>query len=539
MQPTAIKNNSTMEALPCSLLDQILFRLDPKSLAMMQCTGRYINSYISDDIFRSEYMSRVGTGLLHISSFGSNILFCYPFGDSTLFRNQEYPLDVKTRVLSICSGLLLLLMDGLCVVNPLTKRYRFLDHSKSKFLSRADREEDETFVLGWEQLNRIGFAVDQIDRTTQRFKVVIIKEVTEDASKPDKTVYQFEISTGASCWKLSKTTITCSASELMADKKPLYLDGSLHWLRNDGSILAFNPETEQARLVPIKLPSKLITKNLFTVAGNVLALVSATDEVIYIYHLGNILIDPKWVLVKQIQNRAVDKSWTRFWYLGAYDGKSLVVRENEVIHVYDLSADEWGFVGWVPQWCDGFQNFHHFTLSLSSARELNEKVDVERVNPFLGERISSLRKIMRLIDDSNPYALAWSSKKQPIVTLSTTEAEYVAASVCACQAVWFMRMLQELGYEVTESTVIRCDNTSAIKLSKNPVFHGRCKHIGVRFHFLRELVRDGVIRLEHCGSQEQVADIFTKPLKREAFESLRSKLGICSAASKLSLMHQA
>ncbi|KAG7550979.1 GAG-pre-integrase domain [Arabidopsis thaliana x Arabidopsis arenosa] len=131
-------------------------------------------------------------------------------------------------------------------------------------------------------------------------------------------------------------------------------------------------------------------------------------------------------------------------------------------------------------------------------------------------------------------SVAWSSKKQPIVTLSTTEAEYVAASVCACQAIWFMRILGELGYEVKESMVILCDNTSTIKLSKNPVFHGRCKHIGVRFHFLRELVKDGVIRLEHCGSQENVADIFTKPLKREAFENLRSKLGICSVSDKLS-----
>lgn len=136
-------------------------------------------------------------------------------------------------------------------------------------------------------------------------------------------------------------------------------------------------------------------------------------------------------------------------------------------------------------------------------------------------------------------AVAWSSKKQPIVTLSTTEAEYVAASVCACQAIWFKRILEELGYDVEGSTVILCDNTSTIKLSKNPVFHGRCKHIGVRFHFLRDLVNEGAIRLEHCGSREQVADIFTKPLKREVFESLRSKLGICSAADKLSFVNQA
>lgn len=141
-----------------------------------------------------------------------------------------------------------------------------------------------------------------------------------------------------------------------------------------------------------------------------------------------------------------------------------------------------------------------------------------------------------LMDDA---AVAWLSKKQPIVTLSTTEAEYVAASVCACQAVWFKRVLEELGHRVKEGTIIWCDNTSTIKLSKNPVFHGRCKHIGVRFHFLRELVNNGEIRLEHCDSQEQVADIFTKPLRREVFEDLRDKLGICSAASKLSLVNQA
>lgn len=135
-------------------------------------------------------------------------------------------------------------------------------------------------------------------------------------------------------------------------------------------------------------------------------------------------------------------------------------------------------------------------------------------------------------------AVAWLSKKQPIVTLSTTEAEYVAASVCACQVIWYKRVLEELGYSGEGSTVILCDNTSTIKLSKNPVFHGRCKHIGVRFHFLRDLVNKGVISLEHCGTAEQVADIFTKALKRESFEDLRSKLGVCSSEDKLKLVNQ-
>lgn len=67
-------------------------------------------------------------------------------------------------------------------------------------------------------------------------------------------------------------------------------------------------------------------------------------------------------------------------------------------------------------------------------------------------------------------AVAWLSKKQLIITLSTIESKYVDASVCACQVVWFMRVLKELRHEVEGSTPIMCDNTSTIKLSKNPIF---------------------------------------------------------------------
>ncbi|XP_048228615.1 secreted RxLR effector protein 161-like [Ricinus communis] len=108
----------------------------------------------------------------------------------------------------------------------------------------------------------------------------------------------------------------------------------------------------------------------------------------------------------------------------------------------------------------------------------------------------------------NSGVVSWSSKKQPIVTLSTTEAEFVAAAACACQAV-----------------------CSAGALSKNPVLHGRSKYIDVRFHFLHELTKDGVVKLVHCGAQEQVADIMTKPLKLDLFIKFRSLLGVCAASS--------
>lgn len=124
-------------------------------------------------------------------------------------------------------------------------------------------------------------------------------------------------------------------------------------------------------------------------------------------------------------------------------------------------------------------------------------------------------------------AISWSSKKQPIVTWSSTEAEYVAAVSGACQVVWLKVILEHLGVENGESISIMCDNTSAIKLSQNPVFHGRSRHIHVRYHYLRELVNEGIIELLHCYSEEQVADIMTKPVKAEAFVKFRRMMGMC------------
>eukprot|EP00253_Pinus_taeda_P028053 PITA_28053 len=99
-------------------------------------------------------------------------------------------------------------------------------------------------------------------------------------------------------------------------------------------------------------------------------------------------------------------------------------------------------------------------------------------------------------------AISWASKKQSIVALSTTQDEYVAATAAACQAVWMRRMLRSLAQEQAKATVIFCDNSSAIALSKNSVFHKRTKHIDTRFHYIRELVSNGEIALEHCGTQE-------------------------------------
>ena len=117
-------------------------------------------------------------------------------------------------------------------------------------------------------------------------------------------------------------------------------------------------------------------------------------------------------------------------------------------------------------------------------------------------------------------------KKQPIVTLSTTKVKYVAATACACHNIQMKRILDNIGLSSCKCVKIHCDNSSTIKMSKNPIFHGRTKHIDVKFHFLRELVKEGVVELIFCGTNEQIADIMTKPLKLESFVKMRNMLGV-------------
>src|ERR1044072_9223237 len=121
--------------------------------------------------------------------------------------------------------------------------------------------------------------------------------------------------------------------------------------------------------------------------------------------------------------------------------------------------------------------------------------------------------------------VSWFSKKQNCVSLSTAEAEYIAAGSSCTQLLWMKQMLEE--YNVRQEVMtLFCDNMSAINISKNPMLHSRTKHIDIRHHFIRELVEDQIISLEHVSTEKQLADIFIKALDANQFEELRGKLGI-------------
>lgn len=127
---------------------------------------------------------------------------------------------------------------------------------------------------------------------------------------------------------------------------------------------------------------------------------------------------------------------------------------------------------------------------------------------------------------ANDALISWTSQKQSIIAVSSTEAEYVALASGAKEALWLRRFANELGYPQVEPTTIYVDNESAIKLAYNPEHHNRTKHIDVRFHFTRSLVEEKKIEICHVPTDKQAADILTKPLMKDKHEKMRKLLGM-------------
>eukprot|EP00253_Pinus_taeda_P016460 PITA_16460 len=107
---------------------------------------------------------------------------------------------------------------------------------------------------------------------------------------------------------------------------------------------------------------------------------------------------------------------------------------------------------------------------------------------------------------------SWCSRKQKSVDLSSFEAEYMAASIVSCEAIWLRKLRVNLFRRNMQAIRIMCDNQSCIKLYENPIFHDRSKHIDIRCHFARDCVQRGAVQLSYTPTREQVADILTKAL---------------------------
>jgi transposase InsO family protein len=128
--------------------------------------------------------------------------------------------------------------------------------------------------------------------------------------------------------------------------------------------------------------------------------------------------------------------------------------------------------------------------------------------------------------------ISWSSKRQTCVSLSSTEAEYVAIANAARELVWLRSLLAELSHKQKEPTVLHEDNQGAIALVKNPINHARTKHIDIAYHFIRDLYERKILFPIYCKTSEMAADALTKALSRAAHEYCVMRYGLTSSIKK-------
>ncbi|XP_073223564.1 secreted RxLR effector protein 161-like [Cicer arietinum] len=121
--------------------------------------------------------------------------------------------------------------------------------------------------------------------------------------------------------------------------------------------------------------------------------------------------------------------------------------------------------------------------------------------------------------------VSWSCIKQTCMALSTVEAEYIATRSCYAQVLWLKQQLYDYGLDLG-CIPLRCDNTSAINISKNPIMHSRTKYIDIRHHFLRDHVLKDSVEVTFVDMHNQLVDIFTKPLPKDSFYKIQRELDI-------------
>ncbi|KAJ0390320.1 hypothetical protein ATCC90586_011926 [Pythium insidiosum] len=146
-----------------------------------------------------------------------------------------------------------------------------------------------------------------------------------------------------------------------------------------------------------------------------------------------------------------------------------------------------------------------------------------------GSNTDDRRSVSGVLLMLNGGPVVFKSKYQRTVALSTSEAEYMALSMCTQEVVWARALMEDLGVKQQEPTVVWEDNQGTIALASNPGYHARTKHVDIRHHFIREKINDGVIKVVYIKTEKQLADILTKGLGTKRLQYLRDAMGIKGA----------
>ncbi|KAJ9548930.1 hypothetical protein OSB04_021473 [Centaurea solstitialis] len=184
----------------------------------------------------------------------------------------------------------------------------------------------------------------------------------------------------------------------------------------------------------------------------------------------------------------------------------------------DPGREHWGAVKWLLRYLKG-------TSKVGLCFKGKDSVLRGYTDADLGGCKKMFKSTTGYIFTVGGTAVSWMSRLQKSVALSTTEAEYMAVAEASKELVWLKTFLEELGKKQADYSLY-CDNESAVKLAKNPVYHGKTKHIGMRYHFVRGLISDGTMNLMNISGAKNPADMFTKSVALDKLKFCMTSAGL-------------
>jgi len=180
--------------------------------------------------------------------------------------------------------------------------------------------------------------------------------------------------------------------------------------------------------------------------------------------------------------------------------------------------EHWNAVKWILRYLRGTSNKH---LCFGGSNT----VLAGYVDSDLAGDIDTRRSTTGYVFTVGGTAVSWISRLQKVVALSTTEAEYVAATEASKEMIWLQSFMNELGTQQVNNSLFT-DSQSAIHLAKNSALHSKTKHIQLRYHFIRSVLDDGQLQLAKIHTDDNPADMFTKAVTREKLSSSSASVGL-------------